>query len=70
MHVRVCDNGPGVDNAEVLFRAFQPGAQSIGLGLYVARALMRNVGGDLRYEASPTGACFVIEMLASATSPE
>ncbi len=65
VHIRVCDSGPGVENIEVLFHPFQPGAQSNGLGLYVSRALMRNSGGDLRYETNSEGACFLIEMLAA-----
>ena len=66
LRIRVCDTGPGLTHPEALFHAFQPGAQATGLGLYVARALMRNAGGDLHYESSPeSGACFIIEMLAA-----
>ena len=49
--VRFQDSGPGVPDPQALFNPFQPGAASTGLGLYVSRALLRNYGGDLRYEA-------------------
>lgn len=62
IHIMICDTGAGVREPEALFHAFQPGADSTGLGLYVARALVRNMGGDLRYRASEHGACFAIEL--------
>ena len=48
--VRFRDSGPGVAHPEELFRPFQPGAHSIGLGLYISRAILRAHGGGLRYE--------------------
>ena len=60
--VRFRDTGPGIANPEQLFRPFQPGAQSDGLGLYISRAILRAGGGDLRYEPRPGGACFVVEL--------
>src|SRR5881409_921336 len=36
--VRFRDSGPGVAHPETLFRPFQPGANSSGLGLYISRA--------------------------------
>src|SRR5207253_10204948 len=39
--VRFSDNGPGVSSAETLFRPFQAGASSTGLGLFVSRAIIR-----------------------------
>ncbi len=53
--VRVQDTGGGVLHPEHLFRPFQPGAQSTGLGVYLSRALMRSFRGDLRYEPEPPG---------------
>lgn len=64
VHIAVRDNGGGVAHPDRLFRPFQPGAQKVGLGLYLARALARGVGGDLRYEPVPGGACFVVELAA------
>jgi two-component system sensor kinase FixL len=61
--VRFADNGPGVGHPERLFQPFQEGAQSTGLGLYVSRAIMRSLGGDLRYEPANPGACFIVELM-------
>jgi signal transduction histidine kinase len=70
--VRVCDRGPGVPAAhrDRLFQQFhrvddtltarQPGC---GLGLSISRRLLRDQGGDLRYEPNPAGgACFVLSL--------
>jgi PAS domain S-box-containing protein len=60
--VRFRDSGPGVAHPEELFRPFQPGAHSFGLGLYISRAILRSHGGGLRYEAPPSGCCFAVEL--------
>lgn len=60
--VRFQDTGPGVDHPEELFKAFQPGAHSTGLGLYIARAILRFHGGDLRYQGDENGSCFLVEL--------
>lgn len=63
--VRVLDSGSGVQNPSDLFKPFQQRAESTGLGLYLSRAFMRSFGGDLRYEATALGACFVVELTRS-----
>ena len=60
--VRFRDNGPGVAHPEELFRPFQPGAHSVGLGLYISRAILRSHGGGLRYEPQSPGSCFAVEL--------
>jgi two-component system, LuxR family, sensor kinase FixL len=60
--VRFHDTGPGVAHPEELFQPFQRGAQSLGLGLYITRAILRSHGGGLRYEAPETGSCFAVEL--------
>jgi PAS domain S-box-containing protein len=60
--VRFRDSGPGVAHPEELFRPFQPGAHSFGLGLYISRAILRSHGGGLKYEPQPSGACFTVEL--------
>ena len=60
--VRFCDSGPGVAHPEDLFRPFQAGAHSFGLGLYVSRAILRSQGGGLRYDPQPVGSCFTVEL--------
>jgi two-component system, LuxR family, sensor kinase FixL len=63
--VRFRDSGPGIVSPEVLFRPFQSGAASSGLGLYISRAVLRSAGGDLYYEPQPRGGCFVVQLRAS-----
>jgi signal transduction histidine kinase len=58
--IRFADTGIGLDSADSLFRPFQRGADSTGLGLYVSRAIMRSFGGELRYEPTPQGCCFAV----------
>ena len=60
--VRFQDSGPGIASPSELFRPFQQGAIGSGLGLYVSRFLIRRSGGELRFELSPEGSCFVIEL--------
>ncbi len=60
--VRVEDTGPGVAAPERLFRPFQSGAESTGLGLYISRALVRGFRGDLSYEKRARGSCFTITL--------
>ena len=62
MAVRFEDTGPGVADPEKLFQPFQPGAEGIGLGLYVTRAILRSYGGELRFEPCERGSCFVVEL--------
>jgi len=58
--IRFEDTGIGVVSPESLFRPFQPGAKSSGLGLYVSRAIMRSFGGELTCEPILEGACFAV----------
>jgi two-component system, LuxR family, sensor kinase FixL len=60
--IRFEDTGVGVSSAENLFRPFQRGANSTGLGLYVSRAIMRSFGGELAYESRSEGACFTVAL--------
>jgi signal transduction histidine kinase len=70
--IKVCDRGPGIPSRQ-LKRLFQPFYRSddsmtatqpgCGLGLSISRRLMRDLGGDLHYEAhAGGGACFVITL--------
>jgi two-component system, LuxR family, sensor kinase FixL len=60
--VRFRDTGPGVAHPEELFRPFQAGAHSVGLGLYISRAILKSHSGGLRYEPEPAGSCFAVEL--------
>jgi PAS domain S-box-containing protein len=66
--VEITDNGGGVPHPENLFRLFQPGAEAMGLGLYLSRAFLRSFGAEVRYTAIPDGACFIVS-LTSVISP-
>jgi len=68
--VEVWDGGPGVP-ADAEGRLFQPFTSSresghAGLGLYTARRVAREMGGDVRYEAPAqgTGARFLVTLPA------
>jgi len=58
--IRFEDTGTGIIHPEQLFRPFQPGASTTGLGLYISRSIMRSFGGDLTYEPSAQGARFAV----------
>ena len=60
--IRVADSGAGIASADKLFHPFQKGAESTGLGLYLSRAFVRSFHGDLRYEPTPSGCAFAIEL--------
>lgn len=60
VRIRVEDTGVGIASPKDLFRPFQPGAETAGLGLYVSRSIMRSFGGELLYEPRTEGCCFVV----------
>jgi two-component system osmolarity sensor histidine kinase EnvZ len=58
VHVTVDDDGPGIpsDRRESVFRPFESGASGgTGLGLTIARDIVRAHGGDIVLEDSPLG---------------
>ena len=62
----IADNGPGIDPA-VAERLFTPFATSrangLGLGLVIARDIMRELGGDLQWQPGPGGAVFAVTLV-------
>lgn len=63
--VRVEDSGPGAAHPERLFQPFQQGADAIGLGLFVSRAIVRACEGELYYEPSPRGCAMCLRLKPS-----
>ena len=64
VEVAVSDRGPGLTQDQAA-RAFDRGVRGAtsngsGLGLYVARTLMRKHGGDVELRSRVGGACFVV----------
>jgi PAS domain S-box-containing protein len=68
--VKISDTGTGVRHPELLFRPFQEGAEASGLGLYISKAIARSFGGDLRFEHSKDGACFIVELSRADTKEQ
>jgi two-component system, LuxR family, sensor kinase FixL len=60
--IRFGDTGVGASSPENLFRPFQRGADSTGMGLYVSRAIARGFGGELVYEARDRGCRFAVTL--------
>lgn len=70
LELRVRDDGPGLLPA-LAASVFERGTHgghhlSTGLGLYVSRRLLRELGGDLRLEASGPGCCFLATLPAAS----
>lgn len=68
VRIRFKDSGPGVSNPDALFRPFQPGASSTGLGLYISRAVLKSYGGDLHLDPDAQGGCFVVQLWPAENS--
>ena len=78
--IKVADRGPGItlQPAEKIFSMFQRGDDSLttrhqgcGLGLSIARQLMRDLGGELSYQSRPGGgSMFIMTLPWEATSGE
>jgi two-component system sensor kinase FixL len=68
--VEFADSGGGVAQPEFLFRPFQAGAETTGLGLYLSQAFLRTFGGELRYQPIPGGASFIVSLIPAASSAQ
>lgn len=73
VHVYIADDGPGLTDAQAA-KVFERGSRRTtspgsGLGLYVARSLMRQQGGDVELRAHFEGAVFVITLPAAHNAP-
>jgi two-component system OmpR family sensor kinase len=69
VHLYIADDGPGLSEDEAA-RVFERGSRGqdsagSGLGLFVARSLMRQQGGDVELRGHFEGAVFVVTMPAA-----
>ena len=61
----ICDSGGGVP-IEILDRVFEPyfttkeQGKGTGIGLYLSKSIIDNLGGNLRVNNTNSGACFTI----------
>jgi signal transduction histidine kinase len=68
VEVKICDNGPGIV-PEIISRIFdpffttKPPGQGTGLGLDIARRLIRRYGGDLSVQSQPGRTEFTVSLL-------
>lgn len=66
--VHVIDSGPGVADPASLFKPFGAGAGKTGLGLFIARTLVRSFDGDVVYVPTAEGCRFDVILLRGALS--
>ncbi len=62
--IRVIDTGPGMSAATLAratdpFFTSKPVGEGMGLGLFLARALVERMGGQLQIESAPDAGCTV-----------
>lgn len=76
--VRIIDHGPGIppEHLQNIFERFSRGTyasshwtRGYGLGLYIARELLRAHNGDIWAENRQGGACFVLSLCAVEDDP-
>lgn len=65
--IRIQDNGPGIPSHVIprIFDAFYTTQESkgkIGMGLFVAYNMVQKLNGVLKYDPSPAGACFILQL--------
>ncbi|NND84645.1 MAG: HAMP domain-containing histidine kinase [Acidimicrobiia bacterium] len=77
IHIRMCDNGPGISlpQPERMFEAYERGHNatgqpgSVGLGLSVAKTLVRLMDGDLTYRREGSVTIFECTLRAAPRVP-
>jgi signal transduction histidine kinase len=72
--VVIADTGPGIhpDALDRIFTPFyttKPSDTGTGLGLYITRDIVDDMGGSISVESSPAGTAFRIELPAEYASP-
>lgn len=61
--VSFVDSGPGIADPSTLFQPFRPGAASSGLGLFIARTLVRSFDGEVSFVPTDRGCRFDVLLL-------
>jgi putative PEP-CTERM system histidine kinase len=74
VRVRVTDNGPGMTADFIAHEMFRPlrttKKKGLGIGAYQARAMMRDLGGDIEVESKPGKGTTVSLFLPAAKATE
>lgn len=63
--ISVTDDGVGIEDADRMFSAYassEDNAENLGLGLYICRELVRDMGGDLEYARENEQTVFTIKL--------
>lgn len=68
--VHVLDTGPGIEDPSSLFQPFGGEADGTGLGLFIARTLVRSFDGDVLFIPTPSGCRFDVILLRGAPKDE
>ena len=63
------DSGPGIADPATLFQPFRPGAASSGLGLFIARTLVRSFDGEVSFVPTDRGCRFDVMLLRGPHEP-
>jgi PAS domain S-box-containing protein len=56
------NSGPPPQNPETLFQPFRPEAEGRGIGLYVSRAILRSLGGEIKYGLVSNETTFTVSL--------
>jgi signal transduction histidine kinase len=66
--VAVTDNGPGIDNVEMVFQPFfTTKSHGMGMGLSIARTIVEAHDGQISAENKRSGAAFHVRLPLSRT---
>lgn len=65
----LCSSPAAQDPAQI-FLPFRTGADTVGLDVYVSRAIVRGYGGDVRYDPYDGCCRFVVELRAASSQDE
>lgn len=66
--LRITNNGPAIADPSSLFQPFRTASTNgTGLGLYVARAMVKNFGGELHHVPTAVGATFELTLRFAAS---